>query len=429
MTVFDDVFNILLPDHLPHTLLEHADRFKTQHFGILRLALCTLGLYAHVGQAGVGAIHQTEVSCHCPVPQDAVIAQPQMLFLVLDQHLNRPAFEIAGHNGLHRSGSIAGNQSDTVFFSSATRKNNFDRTEALHKANSFGQTVRLGFSQPSDGVPSSVVTQDISAVRPELMFGRADREPPVGLADADVMPPSCLTGLNHSRAQVVGIKQDGNSKRRRQRGGPYGFGGHLGELSKGQLQPPGLLAFDIDARGPGDGHPAIVQTDLQEGMAGPVFTGGVVEQGTDGRHFLGPLERLGLVDDQKQVPVFSGQQAAQKVQGDLLHDPRFVPEASPEEFAVIGSVGRASQRFAEAVNRGPVTDGEGHNQRPKMMSRRLGELRADGLEKTLEFFGNRADSNHKASQTISFCCYITYRPSRPVLFDLFIYHDSPNRSV
>ena len=94
MTVFDNIVNIFLPDYLVHGLFDFADRLKTQHFIVFCLALCTLGLNTQVGQAGIGAINQAQVSCHCPVPQNAVIAQPQMLFLIFDQHFNRPAFEI-----------------------------------------------------------------------------------------------------------------------------------------------------------------------------------------------------------------------------------------------------------------------------------------------------------------------------------------------
>jgi hypothetical protein len=52
--------------------------------------LCTLGLQAHVGQAGIGAIHQVQVSDYSPAPQYAVSAQPQMLLFVLDQQFNLP---------------------------------------------------------------------------------------------------------------------------------------------------------------------------------------------------------------------------------------------------------------------------------------------------------------------------------------------------
>jgi hypothetical protein len=89
MNIFDNILNILLPDDLTHPVFKFADWFKSQHFLGFVLALCTLGFQTQVGQAGIGAINQVQVSNHSPLPFDTVIAQPQMLFLVLDQHFNK----------------------------------------------------------------------------------------------------------------------------------------------------------------------------------------------------------------------------------------------------------------------------------------------------------------------------------------------------
>ena len=91
MAMLNNIFNRLLPNNPAHAILELTDRFKSQHFlGIIILALCTLGFQAHVGQAGIGDIDQVQVSNHSPVPQHAVIRQPQVLFFILDQQLNLP---------------------------------------------------------------------------------------------------------------------------------------------------------------------------------------------------------------------------------------------------------------------------------------------------------------------------------------------------
>jgi hypothetical protein len=37
------------------------------------LALCMIGFYAHVAQAGRGRIHQVQMSKHSPVPFDTVL--------------------------------------------------------------------------------------------------------------------------------------------------------------------------------------------------------------------------------------------------------------------------------------------------------------------------------------------------------------------
>jgi len=136
-----------------------------------------------------------------------------------------------------------------------------------------------------------------------------------------------------------------------------------------------------------------------------------------------------LLNLPKQVRVFFDKQATQKVQADLLHDDGPVPDASPEEFAVIGSMSRASQGLAQAVNGCAVTDGDGYNHRPKVMSGRFGELCGDRFEKTLESSGNRADGNHKASRTMSLYHYNTYRQSRPLFFANNYHQLLTNRSV
>ena len=76
MTISHNIFNGFLPDYLTHAGLELTDRRQAQHiFIFLLMALGTMGLQAHVGQAGVGAIDQAEVSDHCVVPANPVIAQ------------------------------------------------------------------------------------------------------------------------------------------------------------------------------------------------------------------------------------------------------------------------------------------------------------------------------------------------------------------
>jgi hypothetical protein len=62
MAVFDNLFDILLPDYLTHAIFEFADRLKTQQLRGPVSALCTIGFYAYVGQAGIGNINQVKVS-------------------------------------------------------------------------------------------------------------------------------------------------------------------------------------------------------------------------------------------------------------------------------------------------------------------------------------------------------------------------------
>jgi len=67
-----------------------------------------MGFNPYVGQAGIVAIDQVQVSNHSPVPLNTVIAKPQMLFLILDQRLNRPSFQIVSYYCFHRSTQVIG---------------------------------------------------------------------------------------------------------------------------------------------------------------------------------------------------------------------------------------------------------------------------------------------------------------------------------
>jgi len=73
MAILDNILNVVLPDYPMHATFKFADRFKPQHSLGLVLALCMIGFYAHVAQAGIGRIHQVQVSKHSPVPFDTVL--------------------------------------------------------------------------------------------------------------------------------------------------------------------------------------------------------------------------------------------------------------------------------------------------------------------------------------------------------------------
>ena len=132
MTKLDNIFNLMIPDDLAHTGFELADRRQRQHIpGILFIALCTLVINTNMGQAGIGTIHQAKVSNYCPVPQNAVIARPQMMFLFFDHHLNRPTLEISADNFLHRHTNVIGNQCNNSVVVPAFGENDFNFTVSV----------------------------------------------------------------------------------------------------------------------------------------------------------------------------------------------------------------------------------------------------------------------------------------------------------
>ena len=92
MTDLHDLFDRFLPHQLAHAGLECVDRRQRKRLHRESfLALCTLMLaQSQVGQAGIGGIDQVQVSDYSPVPPAAVVAQPQVLLLILDQQFDLP---------------------------------------------------------------------------------------------------------------------------------------------------------------------------------------------------------------------------------------------------------------------------------------------------------------------------------------------------
>jgi hypothetical protein len=146
-------------------------------------------------------------------------------------------------------------------------------------------------------------------------------------------------------------------------------------------------------------------------------------------HFFGSLERLGVIDNEKQMAVFFSGQTSQHVQSDLLHDGRFVPIASPEEFAVVGSVGRASKQPSEPFNGTAMADGYRHDQAAEMAKCRPAEFTFNDVEKGFSFSWNIPDSNHATTPKISSVRYKTYRQDSSHFFCANYHHKFQNRSV
>src|SRR4030042_1579313 len=236
MTIFDNILNILLPDYPTHSVLKFANRFKSQHILGFVLALCTVVFNPYVGQAGIGTIDQVQVSNHSPVPFDAVIAQPQMLFLVLDQHLNRPSFKIVSYNSFHRSTQVVGDNCDMFIFSFATREDNLDRTQLIQFADPLSQPVFPGFTQAGDIAPDATVVQNIPAVFSKFAFYRTNRKPSIRLAYAYIMPFPLFAGIDHIWAKIKSVKQNSNLEFLRQSRVSDYLSSQFGKFAKGNPQ-------------------------------------------------------------------------------------------------------------------------------------------------------------------------------------------------
>jgi hypothetical protein len=314
-------------------------------------------------------------------------------------------------------------------FSPAAGEDNLDLSQLVQATNSFSQAILSGFTQAGDFAPLPAVSQNVPAVFAQFAFNRTNRKPPIRLAYADIMPFLLFAGINYFGAQIEGIKQDSNPKLSGQAGFTDGPGCQFGKFAEGDFYFTSMFFLNIQPRTPGDGNSTIIQTNLYDSMAGSIFAGGVVIQFAYCLHFLCPLERLGIVDDKKQITVFSVEQTKQHIQSNLLHYNGLIPNATPVKLAMVCSMCRVTQGLSQTFYGRTMADGDCHYQGPKVFPRSCGEMLMKRLEKTLEFFRNFADCNHMASPTIITCSYKRYRQSRPFLFDVFGNHKFTNRSV
>ena len=211
MRHFNNILNLLIPDNLVHLGFELADRRHRQHIlGIVFMALCTLVIQANMGQAGIGTIDQGQVSNYRPVPPSTVIAQPQMLFLFFDHHLNCPTLQIAADNFLHRQAQVVRNQGNHITIVPALGEHNFNFAKFIHHSSTLSEFVGGGFTQPLNALPTASSVQNILTVFANFMFGRINSKPAIRLANPDITPFPCFTGIDNRRAKIERIEQNGD---------------------------------------------------------------------------------------------------------------------------------------------------------------------------------------------------------------------------
>ena len=356
--------NLLTPDNLVHAGFELADRRHRQHIlGLVFVALCTLVLQTNMGQAGIGAIDERQVSNNRPIPPDAVIAQPQMLFLFLDHHLNRPSFQITADNLFHRGPQVIGHQRCHGPVPPASGEHDFNGAQFVHRSDALNQFVPAGFPQSLKAEAYTGAVQQIPAVRTDFMFLGIDRKPAIGLADADIMPVSLFADIRHGRTQIKGVEQNGELESVRDAGIQNHFAGQVRQLLEPNADSLGIFFFDIKPRGQWNSHAAIIQAGFDNGMARAVFAGGMMMEFADRLHLFGTLDRLGIINDHKTVvvpffiPVFEHRQRLGS------NDGCFIKGAAPQELAMIGPVGTASEQVNQSLNRTAVADADSYDQR------------------------------------------------------------------
>jgi hypothetical protein len=136
-----------------------------------------------------------------------------------------------------------------------------------------------------------------------------------------------------------------------------------------------------------------VQAGFEDGVAGGIALLGVVIELADRRHLLGPLDRLGIVQDEVDG-VALAIEPAELLHGDGPQNFRLAPVAAPEEFTVVGAVGVTAEEAVEPPDRGIDPHGHGHDQFPEVRPGGPAEGTALGMKKAEQDAGHRADGHH-----------------------------------
>jgi hypothetical protein len=430
MGKLDYILNLLLPDNLTHLGFKLADRFDRQHvLGIFLVALCTLAFNSNVGQAGIGTINQAKVSNNGPVPQNTVIAQPQMLLLLFDQYFYSPAFEVIADQFLHGKTHIVGHQCDNCSVTSSFREYNFHTPQLIHGSNALSQFVARRFPEALDTVPPTGAVENVLAVRTCFVFGRVDRQPTIGLTHTDIPPFSFFAGIDHLWTEIERIEQNGYVEPIRNLCISNDISGQYRELLKWNLKRLGVLFLDVQPGAKRNGHASVPEAGLENRMSVTVLSGGVMVDLSDGLHFLGPFNGLGVIDNQQALfaaLLIEPLEHTTCLMGNHRH---FVKLTSPQEFAMIGSVRGVPQQPDEPVDGRSVANADRYD-KWTIIGVHMGCNPAfDWLEKSCCFLRNFTDSKHKASMLQSVARHNTYRHSRLLLFNYDYLQNRSDRSV
>jgi len=430
MRNIDNILNLLTPDYLVHKGFKLTDRRQRQHIlGIIFIALCTLAFNADMGQAGIGAVNQAKVSNYRPVPQNAVIAQPKMLFLFLDHHLDSPSLEISADNFLHRHIDIIGNQCYNSFVTFPFREYNFDFTEFIHCSDTLSKLVTGSFTQTGNAVPYASSIKDIPAIFANLVFNGIECKPSVGLADAYIVPFPLFAGIDNLRTKIKGVEQDRYLEFIGNIGAEYYFCRQFGELFKWNTELSSVFFFYIQPGAKGYSYASIEHAGLENSMSHAILTAGMMMDFTDRLHFFCTLDGLGVIDDQHAVMAAFFVKPLELLAGLCLHNSSFIETASPEKFTMIGSVGAVPKQIDQPLYGAAVADTDSYDQAAKVAINVSRNHVFGRLEKKFNFFRYFADSKHTASLLTSYCYYNTYRQERLFLFNYYYHQNSLNRSV
>jgi hypothetical protein len=164
-------------------------------------------------------------------------------------------------------------------------------------------------------------------------------------------------------------------------------------------------------------------------MAHAVFAGGMMMNLADSLHFLSPLNRLSIINNQQAVLASFFVEPFENFAGLIFDHSHLAKPASPEEFAVIGAVSAVSQEFDQPADGAAVTDADSQDKIAVIGINVSRDTVFCRLEKSFDFLRDFADSNHKASMPVNIGFQSVYRLERPFLFNHHYHQISFNRSV
>jgi hypothetical protein len=369
------------------------------------------------------------VSNYCLVPQETVIAKPQMLFLFLNHNLNSPTLEIMANDFFHRHICIIGYKCKNARIVSSLRKNNFDFTKLIHRSHSHGKFVSTGLFEPFDVIPSVLSSENILAIITDFVPSGIDFKPSIGLADADITPFSSFAGIGNLRAKIERVKQNGNIEFSRYISFVNKLGSQSGEFLKRDIQFICMLFFDIKERTQWNRYTSVEKACLEDCMSVAVFAAGVVMDFTHGIHFFGPLDRLGIIDNEHAVVDIFLVEFFERVKSERRNNFCFVEIASGHKFAMICPVSTVSQEIDKPFDGAAVTDTDSNNQRAKIVINVSRKTIFNRLEKRTCYCRDFTDSKHNASLHINYCINSNYTQKATCLFAVFYHKNSINRSV
>lgn len=423
MRYFNNILNFFLPDNLAHAGLEMAYRSRLHIIFIFALAFFTFG-QADVGQAGIGAVNKAKVSCNRPVPQHAVIAQPKMLLLLFNHHLNGPSTQIIADDFIRAGSEVIGNNCDKIPVTSPLREHDFHFAEIFHRSNPPSDSAAAGLAQASDGIPAARALQNVFAVSADFFAAAVNSQPAIRLANTDEMPLAGIAGLRHDRAEIKRIEQNFDVELLRNLNIQNNLSSQLGEFFERHIQLCSMFFFDVQPTADWNGNPAIPQACLENRMAHAVLAGGMMMNLSDGLHLLRPLDGLRVVDDEHATAAVFTIQPSEQTQRQIPMSSRVIKTAAPEKLAVIGPVLNVSKHADDALDGACVADADGHDEVAIIGVGVSCENRFYRPEKSVKFSRDFADSNHTASLPVNTVVHNIYRPARLYLFK-HSYHKIP----